>query len=222
MKQIYEISREKVTTFSRIEYLLNTHSFIDNKVVPLPEGGKPMNSKQLAELLAVQPSRVSEWKTEKHQISKYYRDLICFYFKCDEDFLLCRQALPSVPDQKTDFQKFIESQYYDLFFRLLVLNGGTEYKPLRVIDFLKPDTEGIEDKNKFYYIDTTTNELVTCSCVDSAFNINDIIIESGGIYKRIPFTVFDMFMKDIFEYTQFRSGKLFQSAAEFDITEFYK
>lgn len=72
-EQIYELSREKITTFSQIEYLMNTHSFIDGKVIPLPEGGKPINKKQLAELLGTNPQTVTEWKTKGRKISKHYR-----------------------------------------------------------------------------------------------------------------------------------------------------
>ena len=48
-EQIYELSREKITTFSQIEYLMNTHSFIDGKRFFFPRdikyfknGGEPI------------------------------------------------------------------------------------------------------------------------------------------------------------------------------------
>ena len=218
-EQIYELSREKITTFSQIEYLMNTHSFIDGKVIPLPEGGKPINKKQLAELLGTNPQTVSEWKTKGRKISKHYIGLICEYFKCDKDFLLCRQALPSVPDNK-DFQKFLDSQYYELFIRLLLLNGCKKYIPCRVIDFLTAD--GIEAEHKFYYIDPITNERVTCSCIESNFSINDIVIQSGDTYKLIPYNLFRRFIKDILEYTEFRTSKIIQTADNVDIVELFR
>ena len=104
-----------------------------------------------------------------------------------------------------------------------MLNGCKKYIPFRVIDFLKADgIEGIEAEHKFYYIDPITNERVTCSCIESNFSINDIVIQSGDTYKLIPYNLFCRFIKDILEYTEFRASKIIQTADNFDIVELFK